>query len=104
MKNKINTLKSKVEYCLGKYERTRNSDQVLTNAVWTTFYSQYFEMIDDRAMIYVRDIYNLPPEAHIGRIRRKFNEKGKYLPTDPEVRRKRKVSEEAWREWSQLNL
>jgi hypothetical protein len=42
-------------------------------------------------------------EDHVKRIRAALNEKDKYLPTDPEVRKKRNINEERWRGFLGLN-
>lgn len=88
-----------VETVLRDDEETRNSDIKLTIAIWREFYPNY--VLDtsqgDKSGIFLDALFILPREDNIKRIRAKIqNEENKYLPTDPNVRKKRKISEEAW--------
>jgi len=96
---KINTLKSKVEYCLQKYESTRGCDKNLTNAVWVEFYNKHLNRKEKEYYIKLKEVYYLPSLDSISRIRRKFNEKNMYLPNN-EVLAKRGRQEEKWKNWS----
>jgi hypothetical protein len=94
----IKTLKYKVKQALELDESTRNSDIRLTNYIWVNFYGEYIHEDENRKMfVKLLDLYNLPKQSSITRIRETFNQKGLYLPTDPEVRRKRNQAEEDWR-------
>lgn len=54
------------------------------------------------SMVKLTDVLFLPREDNIKRIRAKIqNEEHRYLPTTPEIRAKRKISESEWRAWSQ---
>ena len=98
-------LTGKVEHCLGKYPECRNSDIKLFNAVIYEFpvYNKYLlkdvtgEMQKPLAVNLI-DLYNLPKASDVERIRRKFNEKGQYLPTDPAVTEERRKNEKKCRE------
>jgi hypothetical protein len=92
-------LRDMVETVLKDNEETRNSDIKLTIAIWIKYYPDY--VLDtsqgDKSGIFLDALFILPREDNVKRIRAKIqNEEKKYLPTDPEVRRKRKISEEEW--------
>jgi len=90
----MDTLKNQVEHILETNPATRNSDITLMIYIWRTFHSRY--IVDDT--IKLDSLYELPREDNIKRIRATFqNEEGKYLPSDPEIRRKRGIREEQWR-------
>lgn len=86
-----------VEYCLVNFPDTRNSDIKLTNKIWIEFYPEYIKRENNRYCVDLLDLYLLPKEDTVKRIRANFNAKGKYLPDDPEIRRQRQISEEQWR-------
>ena len=86
-------LKDKVEFCLRKYEGSRNDDIDLTVVVWQEFYN-----VGDA--ISLEQLRTLPRESAIVRIRASIqNNEGKYLPTDLKVARKRGIEEVAWQEY-----
>lgn len=92
-------LRDMVEERLQNDEETRNSDIKLTISVWRKYYPNY--VLDtsqgDKSGIFLDALFILPREDNVKRIRAKIqNEEKKYLPTDPEVRKKRKISEEEW--------
>jgi len=92
-------LRDMVEDRLKNDEETRNSDIKLTISVWIKYYPNY--VLDtsqgEKSGIFLDALFILPREDNIKRIRAKIqNEEKKYLPTDPEVRKKRNISEEAW--------
>jgi hypothetical protein len=95
----MKTLKKQVEYCLQKYEETRNSDIKLTNAVWIEFYPGYLSRNEKNEwMVKLTNLYELPHEDNVKRIRAHFqNDKKMYLPTKIKIVRKRKIKEEEWR-------
>lgn len=76
----IKTLKKQVEYVLGNYPETRNSDAELNQRVCGIFKKDPFKH-----------------SSSIERVRRKFNERGKYLPTKQEIAEKRKINIDEWR-------
>lgn len=92
-------LKSKIEYCLQKYQDTRNSDIKLTSAIWIEFYGQYISKDSKgRLIVALIDLYKIPREDNVKRIRAKIqNEEGKYLPTSEEVLKQRGLNEYKWR-------
>lgn len=93
----LETLKAQVESCLGEYPSTLNSDTKLANAVIYKFYGSYLKKDEEGDLILkLKDRYFLPSDRSIARIRQAFNANGKYLPTDPEIIRKRGEKEETW--------
>lgn len=70
---------------LANNEITRNSDKRLIEAVWEM---QGFKII-------IPD-FVCSPET-IRRVRQQIQHEGKYLPTIPEIARKRKIKEQIWR-------
>lgn len=90
---KLKTLKGQVEYCLKWNKKTRDDDMVLTIDVWREFYDVRGEVIA------INNLLKLPRENNVGRIRRKFQERGKYMPNSLEIVKKRKLNEDKWREF-----
>lgn len=89
------TIKEKVLKCLELYPDSRNSDVKLTNAVWVEFYHSLLFIKDGVLAVKLLDIYKLPNQDIIKRWRAKIqNEEGKFLPTDPEITKKRQRREE----------
>lgn len=105
----INKLKDKVEFCLERYPETRNSDIKLTNAIWITFHKETLIPIQGQLAkeytVKLTDLYSLPREDHIKRIRAKIqnpNHKtgypGKYPPTEEKIAIRRGWLKEYWLE------
>lgn len=73
---------------------SRNDDRRLTFKVLQQLQG------DSSSKIFVlklRELYKLPAFTTIARVRAVLqNELSKYLPTSPEVRKKRRISEETW--------
>lgn len=78
-------LQKQVEYVLEAYPETRNSDKVLFMRIVTSFYDQF---VGEFESILLTDLFKLPNYDTISRIRRKFQEAGKYQATG-EVKEKR---------------
>ena len=99
------TLRDQVIYCLTQDPHSRNSDIRLTQVLWWNYYNSYFiKGEDDKWLIRVGDLWSLPREDNIKRVRAKIqNDENKFLPTDPEVCRKRKIKEEDWRRYLGYN-
>lgn len=85
-------LKNQVERILKEYPETRNSDITLTIKIWEIFYAK-----DNK--IDVRDLYELPREDNIKRIRAKFCQEKKpwAYPTEIKIMRARRIKEIEWR-------
>ena len=92
----LKTLKSQVEFVLEHKPLARDNDITLTLHLWSFFYKSY---ISD-GKVALTDIYRLPREDNIKRIRAKIqNEEYRFLPTTLEVVKLRKISEDKWREY-----
>lgn len=95
----IKSLKKAVGEILRDFPVSRNSDIALTCRLWVTYFP---ELVQGDAhginhTVKLRDLFTLPREDEIGRIRRKYQEAGQYLPTDEAVVRARKLSMDEWR-------
>lgn len=92
-------LKEQVEVCLREVPSTRDSDITLTVEIWQRYYPRSI-VKDANGDIYVRikDLYHLPREDGVKRYRAKFNEQGKYLTSNPQIRKQRKQKEVEWRQ------
>lgn len=77
-------LKQQVEFCLINYPQSRNSDITLTILVWQKYHNV-------ESSIDLKSLYYLPTQESVKRYRAQFNEKGKYLPTDPLVAKARRT-------------
>ena len=101
---KIKDLRKKVEDMLAKSERSRNSDQFLTIKLWVEHYPEAIKVIDGEKMIKLNDIMLLPREDNVKRIRAIIqNVEHRFLPTDPDVRKKRGISEHIWYQYCKNN-
>jgi len=92
----IKNLKDQVEWTLENYEETRNSDITLMIQIWKCFYNS---KIIGSGMIRVSDLYELPREDNIKRIRAKIQNdpiKPRFLPTDLKIALQRGMNEEEW--------
>jgi hypothetical protein len=89
-------LKDQVEWCLQNLPGTRDSDIKLTLNIWKKFYPDKLKVIDDQYYVKAKDLYELPREDNVKRIRAKFNEQDKYLTDNPEIRKQRKQKEIEW--------
>lgn len=96
---KIESLTKQVENCLERNEQTRNSDIALTIMLWQEYYPNHIGVEKGTGFAYVKleTLFALPNVAEIGRIRRKFQEMGKYPPTDENVAKQRRILEKEWR-------
>jgi len=88
-------LKQQVLHCLENYPKTRESDVNLTIVLWLTFYGQYVNC----GKVSLTDMQYLPQQDHIGRMRRKIQEKRLDLST----KNSRKHKEMEWRNWATLD-
>ena len=89
----MKNLKLQVKSILINYPKTRNSDIALTIEIWREFYNTGMS-------INLVQLYDLPREDNIKRIRVQFCEKGFRwaYPTDWKIARARKINEQKWRE------
>lgn len=101
---KLKDLKVKIEAVLSEYPETRNDDKLLTRAIWWKYYNQYIEVINGRYYLNLANIFNVPSQDDIKRLRARIqNEDHKYLPTNFEVAKQRKWKEEAYRKYLGFN-
>ena len=93
-----------VEKCLQDFPETRNSDVELTIRIWKEFFGQrIFNSPRNVPAIELHNLFDLPREDHVKRIRAKFqNDEGKYLPTTWKVAKQRQIEEGKWREYIRL--
>lgn len=97
---KLNTLEAHVRAILKSDERSRNSDIRLTQVLWYTYHKEHFVMVAGHWYIEVNAMFELPREDNIKRIRARIqNVEHEYLPTDPDVAKKRGWKEEEWRHY-----
>ena len=94
----IETLTKTVISILEADTESRNDDRRLTFKVLQRL--QGGEGKGPFLELKLRDIWKLPAFATITRVRAILqNQLHKYLPTSPEIRRKRLISEDAWMEY-----
>jgi hypothetical protein len=100
MSGRKGILEKQIRETLERDERSRNSDIRLTHAIWVTYYRKHIKMIDGKCYVDMKAMYELPREDNIKRIRAKIqNELLEFLPTDPEVARKRGWEIDDWRKY-----
>ena len=98
-KNK-GVLEIQIRATLAIDEQSRNSDIRLTHVIWARYYPKYVKTIDGKMYVEMKAMYDLPREDNIKRIRAKIqNELHEFLPTDPEVAKKRGWEIDEWREY-----
>jgi len=91
-KKEIKKVTKLCEKFLKEDERTRNDDKWLTYKVMREFTNIFIPF---------EDFKKIPAFETIKRCRAKIqNKEHKFLPTNPEVRRKRKIREEDFARWS----
>jgi len=91
---RLRTTKERVEHILAKYPNARNSDLYLT-ILYLRMYTElgkYIKYIPYEIIRKYDGIFET-----IRRTRQKIQEEGRFLPTDPEVIRKRKRLAEKFR-------
>lgn len=80
----------------------RNDDKLLMLRVFQKFLNQ---AENGKVILTLDNISEIPSAETIIRTRAKIqNDEGVYLPTDPDVRRRRGISEQVYREWAQTNF
>ena len=101
----IRRLKWQVNYCLGKYPKTRNSDIELRHQILRDFYPSRVRELKGREAVYLEDEFELPTQDAVKRVRAVFqNVEGKYLPTDWKVAKKRGIERAKWEDGLGYNL
>lgn len=93
----IKELKSQIEYVLSVDEKTRNSDIELMIEVWKRFYPDHIRKGSNGDLgIYLQDLYKVPYQDSIKRIRAMIQSEGKYLPTKKTIAEKRRINMDMW--------
>lgn len=94
----IKDLDGKVRFVLEHYPDTRNSDIRLTQVIWYVYCKDKVQFIGDEAVVALKDMYELPREDNVKRIRAKIqNEEHLFVPTVWEVAKRRGMKEDDWR-------
>ena len=97
-------LEDHIRAVLASDPKSRNSDIRLTQMIWWRYHQDKVMSFNGSAYIKFEDLFELPREDNIKRIRAKIqNVLKEYLPTDPEVARKRGWLVEEWREYLGYN-
>lgn len=83
---------------LEKIPDTRNDDVLLTTEIWKEFYGDMiYDLKTDSPFIFLSELWKLPREDHIKRIRAKIqNVDKRFLPTSWEVAKKRQINQWVW--------
>ena len=105
----MDNLKERVKTCLNQDEQSRNSDIRLVQVMWYNYHrDKLVELPDKTYAVRLRDLFDLPREDHVSRVRRSIQEEAMrkiekgfmswkvYLPTSVEVVRQRKMNEANW--------
>ena len=89
----MRNLKEQVKITLMECPESRNSDITLTIEIWKRFY-------DIRDTVRLNQLYDLPREDNVKRIRAKFCEKGFdwAFPTEWKIAKRRGILEDEWRQ------
>ncbi|NTU69986.1 hypothetical protein HGB13_04180 [bacterium] len=96
---KLKNFQKIVEDTLREYPKTRDDDTFLTWHIVHLYRPECCSEHNGDYWINYKGM-KLVREDHVKRIRAKIqNDDGKYLPTDPKVRKQRKISEETWRNY-----
>ena len=95
----IKTLRGQVEHILETIPETRNDDIRLTLEIWKAFYPGFIKRDENNySIIRLADIWEMPREDNVKRVRAQIqNEERRFLPTSPEVLKKRGMLTEEWR-------
>lgn len=95
----IDKLKEKVEIILKNVSRSREDDQYLTLCIWVKYYPEFlFKNELGEYCVKLSDTLKIPKQDNVKRIRAKFNSQGLYLPTNPNVIKKRKILDKQWKQ------
>lgn len=100
-KEQLRTLKAMVEEVLRDIPATRDSDIKLTIEVWRRFFPEKVQFDrEGRHYVFLTDLYTLPREDNVKRIRAMFQndpDNPQYPPTTLEVALERGMEEQHWR-------
>lgn len=95
----IKNLKQKVHDILRDVPETRNSDIALMIEVWRKHCPSYIKKgASGEEGVWLKDLYDLPREDNIKRVRAYWqNTKKLYYPTDEAVAKARGINSDEWR-------
>lgn len=97
---RIKDLDTKVRNMLYADEQSRNSDIRLMHMIWVKYYPSLLKTVDGKIHVRLQNMYDLPREDNIKRIRAKIqNVEHLYPPTVWEVAKKRGMKEDEWRKY-----
>jgi hypothetical protein len=102
MSENIKNIKQMVEYILERYPDTRNDDPLLTFQIIYKFMPEetFFQEETGRWFMSTRALKKIR-EDEVKRVRAKIqNIEHRFLPTTEEIRKKRKISEADWFNYS----
>lgn len=113
----ITKLKDQVINTLKEFPETRNSDIALMIQIWRKYYSQRVFIHEHEESIALVDLYELPREDNIKRIRAKLQEMALkriannqatggehwYLPTDEKIAKQRQIDSALWKKFLGYN-
>jgi len=95
----LKTYKQRVRVILERYEKARNNDGSLYAYYILTYHKHMLEGEGNEVSIKLKYLKDLPPMENIRRSRQLIqNGDNEYLPTDPAVRKARKIKEQNWRD------
>lgn len=87
-----------VETILRNIPESRNSDITLMIEIWEKYYPNYIKKgSSGERGVWLKDLYTLPREDSVKRLRAQFNHDGKYFPTDWKIAKGRGIKEDVWR-------
>ena len=95
LREKLKTVKERVEWLLANYPEARNDDFYLYILYVRHFEPELSQYIDYIPFELIKKSTRFET---IRRCRQKIQEEGRYLPTDPKVLRKRRKLAEAYRQ------
>lgn len=85
---RLDTLKGKIIYILNKSEQACNDDDQLEQQLYYEFFG-----VSPSTTYQELKLFNVPTRDDIKRLRAKLNQQGYFLPTNPEVAKKRNLLE-----------
>ena len=92
---KMNTIQGEVQTLMVKYDTMRDYDIVLIFKYLDKHLGLKMPKLDD---VHIQKYASICESVR--RSRQRIQATGVLLPTSPEIRKKRKISEEQWRAWA----
>lgn len=102
---KKGVLENQIRHILEIDEQSRNSDIRLMQVIWYSYHRDKLHTFDGVLSIKLEDLYTLPREDHIARLRRKIqNNEHQFVPTDRTVAMQRGFKNvDEWRDYLGYN-